>query len=56
MFTDNELKTIDDVAERKMNDILNKGEGSDLDYIRNLQTLVTLKDAANQEIQRIKDR
>ena len=56
MFTKKELEATKDYCERKINDLLNKDGGSDLDYVRNLQTLVTLKDAANQEIQRIKDR
>jgi len=56
MFTDKELETIKDVSERKIDGILNKDGGSDVDYIRNLQTLMTLKEAANQKIQRIKDR
>ena len=56
MFTDKELEGTVDYCERKIDDILNKEGGSDADYIRNLQTLVTLKEAANQKIQRIKDR
>ena len=50
MFADKELEAIKDYCDRKINDILNKEGGSDADYIRNLQTLVTLEDAANQKI------
>ncbi len=56
MFADKELKTIVDVADRKMDDVLNDGKGSDSDYIRNLQTLITLKSAATQKIQQIEER
>jgi hypothetical protein len=56
MFTDKELEATVDYCDRKIDDLLNNEGGSDLDYIRNLQTLITLKDAANQKIQRIKDR
>ena len=50
MFTDKELETIMDVADRKIDDTLNSEGGSDADYIRNLQTLIVLKDAANQRL------
>ena len=53
MFTDKELETTVDYCERKIDDLLHKEGGSDLDYIHNLQTFITLKDAANQKIQRI---
>ena len=46
MFTDNELEATKDICESKIKDILNKEGGSDLDYIRNLQSLVILKDAS----------
>ena len=38
-----------DIANRKIADILNKEGGSDADYIRDLQTLVTLKNAAEEQ-------
>jgi len=50
MFTDKELEATKDYCDRKMDEILNKEGGSDIDYIRNLQTLVTLKDAVNKKI------
>ena len=43
MFTNKKLET---TINRKIADILNKEGGSDADYIRSLQTLFTLKDAA----------
>ena len=50
MFTDKELKTTLDVIKRKKNDVLNEEEGSDLDYLRNLQTLIKLENAANKAL------
>ena len=50
MFTDKELKGTEDFCECKIEDVLNGEGGSDTDYIRNLQTLITLKDAANQRV------
>ena len=52
MFTDKELEAVKDISGRKIDEILNKEEGSDFDYIRNLQTLVKLKDAAEQKLQK----
>jgi len=49
MFTNKELETTIDIANRKIDDILNKEGGSDADYIRDLQTLVTLKNAAEKQ-------
>ena len=49
MFTNKELETTIDIANRKIADILNKEGGSDADYIRDLQALVTLKDAAERK-------
>ena len=48
MFTDKELETTLDVIKRKKNDVLNKEEGSDLNYLRDLQTLIKLENAANK--------
>ena len=42
MFTDIKLETTAKVIEMKKREVLNSREGSDCDYIRNLQTLVTL--------------
>ena len=53
MFYDKELEVTKDYCERKIEDVLNKAGGSDIDYIRNLQTLITLKDSADQKINRV---
>ena len=50
MFTDKELEATKKFAGRKIKDIINKEGGSDLDYIRDLQTLITLKGAAEKKI------
>ena len=50
MSTDKELKTTIDCIKRKKNAILNSKKGSDFDYVRNLQTLVKLEDAANKSL------
>ena len=55
MFTEKELETTVDYCDRKIDDLLNKKDGSDLVYIRDLQMLTTLKDAANQKIQTTTD-
>jgi len=47
MFTDKELKTTVEYIRQKKEAILNSEEGSDLDYVKNLQTLIKLDDAAN---------
>jgi len=51
MFTYKELEETKDYCERKIDDVLNKEGGPDADYMLNLQTLITLKDVANQKIQ-----
>ena len=56
MFSDKELKGTVDFIDKKIDDILDNKKGSDADYIRDLQTLIILKNATNQKIQRIKDR
>jgi hypothetical protein len=48
MFDDKELDATEKYCDRKIDDILNKDGGSDIDYIRSLQTLITLKNAAIQ--------
>jgi len=47
MFTEKELEITQDFCEQKIEDILNADRGSDSEYIRNLQTLITLKSAAD---------
>ena len=48
MFTDDELKATATIADRKIKDMLGDGgKGlSDLEFIQNLQTLTSLKAAA----------
>ena len=55
MHTDKELEAIKTFSDRKIKDIINKEGGTDLDYIRNLQTLVKLKDAAEKKIKDYKE-
>lgn len=55
MFTDKELEVTKDYCEHKIDDILNKEGGSDIDYIHNLQTLITLRDAIGQKKERLKE-
>ena len=51
MFTNKELKTTKEVIRRKREDILEAGDKiSDLEYVKSLQTLVTLENAVNQKI------
>jgi len=49
MFTDKEMETTIDIAERKMRDILD-GKEFTADSLRDLQTLTKLKDAANNQL------
>ena len=50
MFTDKELETTLNCIERKKKEILNSKGGSDCEYVRNLQTLIKLENAANQSL------
>ena len=50
MFTDKELETTLNCIERKKKEILNSKGGSDFEYVRNLQTLIKLENAANQSL------
>ncbi len=50
MFTDKELKMTRDYADRKVKEVLKRKDGSDADYIRDLQTLIKLKNAAGEEL------
>ena len=49
MFTNKELEVTKDYIKRKKNDILNSEGGSDLDYIKNLQTLIVLENAVDEK-------
>ena len=51
MFSDKELQGTKDHIERKMDDVLNDDRGSDLDYIKNIQTLITLGNACDTKLQ-----
>jgi len=42
-----------DVIDRKMEQVLNSKEGSGVDYIRDLQTLLKLKGATEEKIEAI---
>ena len=51
MFTKKELEANKTIIERKKRDVLTSKGGSDLDYIRNLQTLTILENAVSKEIE-----
>ena len=50
MFADKELKGTVKFIAKKLDDVLHSKDGSDADYIRNLQTLTSLKNAAEEKI------
>jgi len=50
MFTKKELKANLEYIRQKKEAVLNSKEGSDFDYIRNLQTLIKLENATNKRI------
>ena len=50
MHTKKELETIKNMTNVKINETLNSNEGTDLDYIRNLQTLIKLKDTTEKKL------
>ena len=50
MFGDKELETTLTHIKRKKRDVLNREGGSDLEYLRNLQTLTKLQNAAENHI------
>ncbi len=56
MFTKQELEENLDFIDRKINDILTNGKGSDLDYIRKLQALAKMKDTAIKKLDEEKTR
>ena len=53
MFTPKELEASRDIIDRKKEEILNSKEGSDVDYIRDLQTLIKLKGATEEKLEAI---
>ena len=52
MFSDKELKATTDFIKNKKDDVLNSKEGSDIDYLRDLQTLTILESAVNKKMER----
>ena len=52
LFLDKELKATADYIEKMKEDILNSKKGSDLDYLRNLQTLTILENAVNKKMEK----
>ena len=50
MFFDKEMEVTVDVAERKIRDILDGHKEFTVDSLRDLQTLVKLKKAANKQL------
>jgi len=49
VFTEKELEATKRVIKAKKEKLLNSEEGSDADYIRNLQTLIKLENAADEK-------
>jgi len=52
MFGDNELNATKKYIKQKKNEILNSNSGSDLDYIRDLQTLIILENAVDEKLEK----
>jgi len=50
MFTEKEMKVTLASIKSKRQNVLNRKGGSDLDYIRDLQTLIDLEAAANRTL------
>lgn len=50
MFTRRELETTTNYISKAKKDVLNRRGGSDLDYLRDLQTLIKLENAANKAL------
>ena len=55
MFEKKELEATLDYIDQKKDDILNDSGGSDLDYLRNLQTLTKLEIAAEEKLDSMKE-
>ena len=56
MFTDKELKANKDFINRSITDTLNSEKGSDSDYIRDLQTLIVLDNAVDEQLESYNER
>ena len=52
MHSKKELEAVVKVSRIKTEDILNGGKGTDIDYIRELQTLAILKSAAEGKLEK----
>ena len=50
MFDKKELETTIRITQAKIDDLLHSDKGTDEDYIRDLQTLSKLKDAAEKKL------
>uniref|UniRef100_A0A6M3K044 Uncharacterized protein n=1 Tax=viral metagenome TaxID=1070528 RepID=A0A6M3K044_9ZZZZ len=55
MFSKKELQTTKTLIDRKKGDILNSKKGSDGDYIRDLQSLITLENAVDKKLEQTKE-
>uniref|UniRef100_A0A6M3LYT5 Uncharacterized protein n=1 Tax=viral metagenome TaxID=1070528 RepID=A0A6M3LYT5_9ZZZZ len=55
MFSKKELQTTKTFIDRKKGDILNSKKGSDGDYIRDLQSLITLENAVDKKLEQTKE-
>jgi len=55
MFSKKELQTTKTYIERKKNDILNSKKGSDIDYIKDLQTLIVLENVVDNKLEQTKE-
>lgn len=51
MFTRRELEANADYIARKKKNVLDSKEGTDLDYLKNLQTLIKLENAVDKELE-----
>ena len=50
MFTNKELEANRDYANKKIKDLLNSKKETDFDYIKDLQTLIKLKAATDEQL------
>lgn len=50
MFTERELETTKDILRKKKSEVLDSRDGSDLDYLRKLRTLIKLESAVTERL------